>query len=142
MPIEAPCYAVPRGANNIDCLVDGLVVDGNFQCLDVDMNPIEGLFAVGNASGPFFGGGNYPMDIEGLSVGRAITTGYVTRAATSPACRLANGAFLTLPLSRRPSPGVGFAVSAELGTWKKRDLPRIGTSGKCGACFLGIIPSC
>ena len=78
VPIEAPCYAVPRGANNIDCLVDGLVVDGNFQCLDVDMNPIEGLFAVGNASGPFFGGGNYPMDIEGLSVGRAITTGYVT----------------------------------------------------------------
>ena len=42
------------------------------------MNPIEGLFAGGNASGPFFGGGNYPMDIEGLSVGRAITTGYVT----------------------------------------------------------------
>ena len=70
VPIEAPCYAVPRGANNIDALVDGLWCDGNFQCLDVDMKPIEGLFAVGNASGPFFGNSNYPMDIEGLSVGR------------------------------------------------------------------------
>ena len=76
VPIEAPCYAVPRGANNIDALVDGLWCDGNFQCLDVDMKPIEGLFAVGNASGPFFGNSNYPMDIEGLSVGRAITTGF------------------------------------------------------------------
>ncbi len=78
VPIEAPCYAVPRGANNIDALVDGLWCDGNFQCLDAEMKPIEGLFAVGNASGPFFGNSNYPMDIEGLSVGRAITTGFVT----------------------------------------------------------------
>ena len=78
VPIEAPCYAVPRGANNIDALVDGLWCDGNFQCLNVDMKPIEGLFAVGNASGPFFGNSNYPMDIEGLSVGRAITTGFAT----------------------------------------------------------------
>ena len=78
VPIEAPCYAVPRGANNIDALVDGLWCDGNFQCLDADQKPIEGLFAVGNASGPFFGNRNYPMDIEGLSVGRAITTGFVT----------------------------------------------------------------
>ena len=78
VPIEAPCYAVPRGANNIDALVDGLWCDENFQCLDADMQPIEGLYAVGNASGPFFGNSNYPMDIEGLSVGRAITTGFAT----------------------------------------------------------------
>ena len=58
--------------------MDGLWCDDNFQCLDVDMKPIEGLFAVGNASGPFFGNSNYPMDIEGLSVGRAITTGFAT----------------------------------------------------------------
>lgn len=77
-PIEAPCYAVPRGANNIDAMLDGLEVDGHYQCLDADRKPIEGLFAVGNASGRFFGGGNYPMDIEGLSVGRAITTGFAT----------------------------------------------------------------
>ncbi|MCB7038760.1 FAD-binding protein [Eggerthella sinensis] len=78
VPIETPCYAVPRGANNIDAMLDGLEVDGNYQCLDVDRKPIAGLFAVGNASGRFFGSGNYPMDIEGLSVGRAITTGFAT----------------------------------------------------------------
>ena len=77
-PIEAPCYAVPRGGNNIDALVNCLDIDANFQCLDVDRKPIPGLFAVGNASGNFFGGANYPMDIEGLSVGRAITTGFAT----------------------------------------------------------------
>ncbi|WP_282209016.1 cytochrome c3 family protein [Parvibacter caecicola] len=33
---------------------------------------------MGNALGPFFGNSNYPMDIEGLSVGRAITAGYAT----------------------------------------------------------------
>ena len=42
------------------------------------MLPIEGLFAVGNASGQFYGGVDYPMDVEGLSIGRAITSGYVT----------------------------------------------------------------
>lgn len=31
---------------------------------------------MGNASGQFFGGVDYPMDIEGLSIGRAITGGY------------------------------------------------------------------
>ena len=77
VPIEAPCYAVPRGANNIDALVDGLWCDDHFQCLDVDMKPIEGLFAVGNASGQFFGGVDYPMDVLGLSIGRAITGGYL-----------------------------------------------------------------
>lgn len=77
-PIEAPCYAVPRGANNIDAMLDGLEVDGHYQCLDANRVPIEGLFAVGNASGRFFGGANYPMDIEGLSIGRAITTGFAT----------------------------------------------------------------
>ena len=35
---------------------------------------------MGNASGQFFGGVDHPMDIEGLSIGRAITSGYVTDA--------------------------------------------------------------
>lgn len=33
---------------------------------------------MGNSSGQFFGGVDHPMDIEGLSIGRAITTGFVT----------------------------------------------------------------
>ena len=75
---EGPYYAVPRGANSVPAVLGGLVVDENQQCLDFERKPIEGLFAVGNASGQFYGGVDYPMDIEGLSVGRAITSGYLT----------------------------------------------------------------
>ncbi len=35
---------------------------------------------MGNASGQFFGGVDHLMDIEGLSIGRAITSRYVTSA--------------------------------------------------------------
>ena len=79
VPIEeGPFYAVPRGANSVPAILGGLIVDENQQCLDADGNPIEGFFAAGNASGQFYGGVDYPMDIEGLSVGRAITSGFVT----------------------------------------------------------------
>ena len=78
-PIEqGPFFAVPRGANSVPAVLGGLTVDENQQCLNADGAPIEGLFAVGNASGQFYGGVDYPMDVEGLSVGRAITSGYVT----------------------------------------------------------------
>ena len=72
-----PYYAIPRGSNKLPAILGGLVVDENHQCLSEGGEPIEGLFAVGNASGQFFGGVDYPMDIEGLSIGRAITSGYV-----------------------------------------------------------------
>ena len=48
------------------------------RVLNTERKPIEGLYAVGNASGQFYGGVDYPMDVEGLSIGRAITSGYVT----------------------------------------------------------------
>ena len=72
-----PYYAIPRGSNKLPAILGGLVVNENHQCLNENFEPIQGLFAVGNASGQFFGGVDYPMDIEGLSIGRAITSGYV-----------------------------------------------------------------
>lgn len=72
-----PYYAIPRGSNKLPAILGGLVVNENHQCLNDSFEPIQGLFAVGNAFGQFFGGVNYPMDIEGLSIGRAITSGYV-----------------------------------------------------------------
>ncbi len=75
---QGPYYAIPRGANSLPAILGGLVVDENQQCLDAERNPIPGFFAVGNASGQFYGGVDYPMDIEGLSIGRAITSGDVT----------------------------------------------------------------
>lgn len=77
-PLEGTIYAVPRGPFRLPAILGGLVVDENQQCLDETGAPIPGLFAVGNASGQFYGGVDYPMDIEGLSIGRAITSGYVT----------------------------------------------------------------
>ena len=56
--------------------VGGLTIDGSCRVLDVDDRPIEGLYAVGNASGNFFAG-NYPRHIPGTSIGRAVTFGYV-----------------------------------------------------------------
>ncbi|WP_162610913.1 FAD-binding protein [Gordonibacter sp. An230] len=75
---KGPFYAVPRGANSVPAILGGLIVNENQQCLDAGGELIEGLFAVGNASGQFYGGVDYPMDIEGLSIGRAITSGYMT----------------------------------------------------------------
>ena len=45
--------------------------------LDENGQPIEGFYAVGNCSGPFYGSVDYPLDIPGLSISRAITLGYV-----------------------------------------------------------------
>ena len=56
--------------------VGGLMVDGSCRVLDTGDQVIEGLYAVGNASGGFFAG-NYPRHIPGTSIGRAITFGYV-----------------------------------------------------------------
>ncbi len=79
VPIEGgPYYAIPRGSNKLPAILGGLVVNGDHQCLNEAFEPIAGLYAVGNASGQFFGGVDYPMDIEGLSIGRAITSGYYT----------------------------------------------------------------
>lgn len=74
---SAPYYACIRGSHRKSSILAGLVVDKSLQCLDGDMKPIRGLYAAGNASGGFYGGVDYPMNIEGLSIGRAVTTGYV-----------------------------------------------------------------
>ena len=79
VPIDqGPFYAVPRGANSLPAILGGLTVNENQQCLGADGQPIPGFYAAGNASGQFYGGVDYPMDVEGLSVGRAITSGYLT----------------------------------------------------------------
>ena len=79
VPIEGEkLFAVSRGGTTVPAMLGGLIIDENGQCLDENGAPITGLFAAGNTSGCFFGGVDYPLDVLGLSVGRAITTGYVT----------------------------------------------------------------
>ncbi|ACV23485.1 Fumarate reductase flavoprotein subunit precursor [Slackia heliotrinireducens] len=62
--------------SNVLATVGGLCIDANCSVIDMDDEPIPGLFACGNVSGSFFAG-NYPRHIPGTSIGRAITFGYV-----------------------------------------------------------------
>uniref|UniRef100_UPI0035A21E6F FAD-binding protein n=1 Tax=Faecalibacterium gallinarum TaxID=2903556 RepID=UPI0035A21E6F len=61
----------------MSAITSGLEVDKDARVLDENGQPIEGFYAVGNCSGPFYGSVDYPLDIPGLSISRAITLGYV-----------------------------------------------------------------
>lgn len=73
---QPPFYAIRR-SYCISAITSGLEVTAENQVLDTEGAPIPGLYAVGNCSGPFYGSPDYPMDIPGLSVSRAITSGYI-----------------------------------------------------------------
>lgn len=73
---KAPFYAVRRKAGVL-CTLNGIITNGDSQALDTDRNVIEGLYAVGNCQGNFFGGLEHQMIIPGMSLGRAMTTGRV-----------------------------------------------------------------
>ena len=77
-----PFYAMPR-EYNVSAILGGLMIDENYQCVDAEGNAIAGLFAAGNCSGPFYGRYDYSLDTMGLSVGRAVTFGYLTGKAAA-----------------------------------------------------------
>ncbi len=61
----------------LSAICAGVVVDSNHQVLNVDNEPISGLYSIGDVSGPFYGGVDYPLEIAGISLGRCFTEGYV-----------------------------------------------------------------
>ncbi|WP_417134715.1 FAD-dependent oxidoreductase [Rubneribacter badeniensis] len=74
--LDTPPFAIiPRNFDG-SLPMGGIIVDADNRVLDAQDEPIEGLYAVGNTAGPFYGGTDYPMDVLGLSIGRAITNGY------------------------------------------------------------------
>jgi fumarate reductase flavoprotein subunit len=73
---QAPFFAVARRPG-ILCTLNGIITNGNCQALDDNHEVIEGLYAVGNCQGNFFGGLEHQMVIPGMSLGRAMTTGRV-----------------------------------------------------------------
>lgn len=76
-PIEtAPFYGL-HYEYAVSAITSGLEVDKDARVLDQTGTPIDGLYAVGNCSGPFYGSVDYPLDVPGLSISRAITLGYV-----------------------------------------------------------------
>lgn len=75
-PIEQGPFTAVRFGPAMLCAPSGLVVDGDLRVLDENDAPIEGLYAVGNASGGRYAV-DYPVFINGNSHGSALTWGYV-----------------------------------------------------------------
>lgn len=80
-PIDTPPYYGIHRWLRVSALCSGVQVDENHQCLNAEGSPIAGLYAIGNCSGEFYGGVDYPMTIPGLSLGRCYTEGYLVGRA-------------------------------------------------------------
>ena len=70
---QAPFYASHCVAQLL-CMTSGLSIDEHYRVLDADDYPIEGLYAVGNASGNFYAN-DYPVPCQGNSTSRCIVQG-------------------------------------------------------------------
>jgi hypothetical protein len=75
--LKAPFYGIHRTVR-ISAIVSGMLVDEHHNALDGGGKPIKGLYLVGNLSGGFYGGIDYPLTVFGLSLGRCYTLGYLT----------------------------------------------------------------
>ena len=75
----APFYATPNVCSVLT-IPFGVHVNADSQVCTKDDVPIDGLFAVGNVQGDFFGG-DYPVHFPGISQGRCITFGQLVGEA-------------------------------------------------------------
>ena len=77
-PIEkAPFYATQISAGSMLVCLGGLAVDPDtLQCVDDNLAPIEGLYAIGNNMGGRIVQ-DYPVTIAGASHGTCLTFGYI-----------------------------------------------------------------
>jgi fumarate reductase flavoprotein subunit len=76
-PVKTPpFYVAPRRANTL-VVLGGLVTTPDLRVLDTQDNPIEGLWCAGNVVGKMFGY-DYTLSYAGISVARAVTTGYMS----------------------------------------------------------------
>lgn len=74
--VNPPFYGIHRHVR-VSAICSGVDVDANNQCLTPEGTPIEGLYAIGNCAGHFYGGVDYPLTVYGLSLGRCYTAGYM-----------------------------------------------------------------
>ncbi|HEY3423223.1 MAG TPA: FAD-binding protein [Negativicutes bacterium] len=73
-PIKTGPFFASKVPAKLLVIVGGLNVDYRLRVLDKDDKPIDGLYAIGNTSGNFFGN-DYPLVAPGLSHGRCLTFG-------------------------------------------------------------------
>ncbi len=79
---QPPFYGIHRHIG-LSTIIHGVNVNKDMQALNADGEPIEGLYAIGNCAGNFFGSPDYPMTVPGLSLGRCHTQGYVVGRAVA-----------------------------------------------------------
>ncbi|MEG0505172.1 MAG: FAD-binding protein, partial [Raoultibacter sp.] len=72
---EGPFYALKVGPALL-AVTGGLNTNVDFQCLNAEGTPIEGLYALGNVQGDITAV-DYPINVAGNSHGRCITFGYL-----------------------------------------------------------------
>lgn len=82
-PIEVAPFYVTRTYTPMDVTMGGLMCNEKMQVLHEDGGIIEGLYAIGNTQGGFYGGIDYDLEVDAFSLGRAVTTG---RLAAKYAC--------------------------------------------------------
>ena len=73
---KPPYYGIHRHIR-LTMACSGVEVNEKLQPLDTNGNPIEGVYAIGNLAGNFYGGIDYPLDVYGLNLGHNYTQGYV-----------------------------------------------------------------
>lgn len=74
-PIKEPPFFATKVGPAVLAIPAGLKCDENFNVIDKDSNPIEGLFVTGNMVGSVISV-DYPINVAGNSHGRCITFGY------------------------------------------------------------------
>lgn len=72
---KAPFYA-SKIVGPLLVMLGGADVDEHLGVLDLNGDPVENLYAIGNCSGNFYSV-DYPAIIAGMSHGRCLTTGYL-----------------------------------------------------------------
>lgn len=71
-----PYYGIHRHVR-MSAICSGVDINEKHECLTPEGEVIENLYAIGNCSGKFYGGIDYPLTVFGLSLGRCYTEGYV-----------------------------------------------------------------
>lgn len=133
--------------SNVLATTGGLCIDEHCSVLDVNDEPIRGLYACGNASGSFFSG-NYPRHIPGTSIGRAITFGYVAaesavNAVVGVGPKLdGNAPALTPYVEGSAVDEVGKASFENLGPWNPYDPIHGGSADYMPEQLGGISEAC
>lgn len=74
-PIDTPPYYGIGQWMRITAICSGIQVDGNYQVVDKEDNPIPGLYAVGFGAGDLCGDVDWSFYLGGMSCGSCMTSG-------------------------------------------------------------------